>query len=318
MKKKSRRQKNKRLTLFALLLTGTALLIWLFSPKNPVINQLTTSLKGNLDNSNSFDLAALFDGQSGYIQINYPNNPQLKLGATIETWFQPTQMPPFDQGVIVAQEGGFDINVFADLNPNDNTKARFYYTFSVPNEGNRCYNTGLTSEYIIPKTSALDWQHLAAVIQDDGTLSFFINGRQYPTNLPQVKITNICQKSSPINIGAWHNSLKAWGFLPGQLEELRISNIARYSESFTPPYQQFPIDQKTLAIYHFNGNVYDLSGNNYLGQIIGNVSFVPSTIGPGPSSSPNPSPSPNLEACSATCFKIGKRPICLQLPCRVK
>ena len=59
------------------------------------------------------------------------------------------------------------------------------------------------------------------------------------------------------------------------IDELRVSDNARYSEDFTPPAasQQFQPDEHTLALYHFDedhGNVAkDSSGNGHDGKIIG-------------------------------------------------
>lgn len=61
-------------------------------------------------------------------------------------------------------------------------------------------------------------------------------------------------------------------FFQGVISEVRISNIARYTEDFKPE-QRFEPDEHTLALYHFdegNGDVLkDSSGNGHHGKIYG-------------------------------------------------
>jgi serine/threonine protein kinase/formylglycine-generating enzyme required for sulfatase activity len=65
---------------------------------------------------------------------------------------------------------------------------------------------------------------------------------------------------------------QADGFLHGRIDEVRISNTARYAGDFTPE-ARFEPDQHTLALYHFDegqGDVLnDASGNRHHGKIVG-------------------------------------------------
>ena len=44
----------------------------------------------------------------------------------------------------------------------------------------------------------------------------------------------------------------------GAVDELRISNVMRYREDFEPPTRKrpFEVDEQTLALFHFDGNLY--------------------------------------------------------------
>ena len=61
-------------------------------------------------------------------------------------------------------------------------------------------------------------------------------------------------------------------FFNGIIDEVRISNIARYTEDFTPEHR-FEPDEHTMALYHFDegsGDVlHDSSGNGHDGKIVG-------------------------------------------------
>ena len=65
--------------------------------------------------------------------------------------------------------------------------------------------------------------------------------------------------------------LKKRQFL-GTIDEVRISNIARYTKDFTPQ-RRFEPDEHTIALYHFDegeGDVlHDSSGNGHHGKIVG-------------------------------------------------
>jgi len=59
------------------------------------------------------------------------------------------------------------------------------------------------------------------------------------------------QPPLPIQIGSMNT-----GFRPadGAIDELRISSVRRYSESFTPR-KRFSPDLHTTALFHFDGNL---------------------------------------------------------------
>jgi hypothetical protein len=61
--------------------------------------------------------------------------------------------------------------------------------------------------------------------------------------------------------------LSGYPFFNGQLDEVRISNVVRYSSAFTRPNAPFVSDNNTLALYHLNeasGQVAnDSSGRGY-------------------------------------------------------
>jgi hypothetical protein len=63
-------------------------------------------------------------------------------------------------------------------------------------------------------------------------------------------------------------------FFRGQIDEVRISSVARYDNDFAPPGPggRFESDEHTLALYRFDEGAGDLlrdsSGNGHHGKII--------------------------------------------------
>ena len=104
-------------------------------------------------------------------------------------------------------------------------------------------------------------------------MKFFVNGkliRDYELSVPLVfhDQSGIMQYLGMDYL--WKSS--PWGVLDGVMDEVRISNVARYDHDFTPS-TKFEVDQHTLALYHFDegkGDVLkDSSGKGHDGKIHG-------------------------------------------------
>jgi len=114
-----------------------------------------------------------------------------------------------------------------------------------------------------------EWLHLAWVwgqLQDVATHKgtsdvlwsrIYINGKagkqrtnQYPGSLP-------ASPMSALLVGYASNSVNINAFV----DELRISDVQRYTEDFTPPSRmvEFEVDEHTRALFHFNGDTAGLS-----------------------------------------------------------
>jgi hypothetical protein len=90
------------------------------------------------------------------------------------------------------------------------------------------------------------WAHVA-VVWGKGILAVFINGKL--GGIQPVKIEGgpaTAMKALVIN-----------GKINAALDELRISDVARYTGTFNPPPpgREFIMDKHTRALFHFNGNV---------------------------------------------------------------
>ncbi|MEZ6066910.1 MAG: LamG-like jellyroll fold domain-containing protein [Planctomycetaceae bacterium] len=117
--------------------------------------------------------------------------------------------------------------------------------------------------------------HLALVVEES-SIALYVNGRRQnrpPESANQVLPGNYAYQVIPPTLGLFIGTTSNQReFFKGDISQVRVSNIARYSRDFTPD-AQLPADQHTLALYRFdlnNGNtLHDGSGNGHHGEIIG-------------------------------------------------
>ena len=116
-------------------------------------------------------------------------------------------------------------------------------------------------------------RHHFAAVQRDGRTQLFVNGRLLGSGGSAA--TNVIPEplDPTMFLGrkvTQDNHLQR--FYSGTIDEVRISNTARYTEDFTPE-ERFTPDEHTIALYHFDeadGDVLiDSSGNDHHGQILG-------------------------------------------------
>jgi hypothetical protein len=106
--------------------------------------------------------------------------------------------------------------------------------------------------------AANTWYHIA-VVYSGGTATVYVNGA------PGASATNV----GTISQGPWLRlgGLSGVPFFNGRLDEIRISNVIRYSQTFTPPAAPFVVDANTLALYHLDEgsgqSIGDASPNRY-------------------------------------------------------
>ena len=129
--------------------------------------------------------------------------------------------------------------------------------------------------------------HLAGVF-DGKTMRLYVDGKEQSPGKVHVGVVGVSSLRRLEPDEAVRGSLKSYGtgFTIGRLfdgakeanhfhgiiDEVRISNTARYTEDFTPQ-GRFEPDKYTMALYHFDegsGDVlHDASGNGYDGTIVG-------------------------------------------------
>lgn len=104
------------------------------------------------------------------------------------------------------------------------------------------------------------WHHFALTYNGTTKLAtIFVDGQ-----LDDTTTVSFFGPSARFWIGRRDHS--ASGFLKADLDELRISDVIRYTSNFTPQTSEFTNDANTYALYHFNGtttNLVDASSNSY-------------------------------------------------------
>ncbi|MCH1582478.1 MAG: LamG domain-containing protein, partial [Flavobacteriales bacterium] len=115
-----------------------------------------------------------------------------------------------------------------------------------------------------------EWMHVAGVY-DGSELRLYANGTLVASEAYSGTISDSRNEDIVINRHVWASGSSAR--LTGQLDELRISNVARYDGDFAPPSIAFEPDANTLALYHFDeasgSMVEDASGNDHNGSTSG-------------------------------------------------
>lgn len=130
-------------------------------------------------------------------------------------------------------------------------------------------NNGSASTTVCGQAVVADnrWHHVAVVRDASGQLSIFVDGRldigapgpsgpigyrdgrttSYPNRDPYLVIG-----AEKFDLGTDHPSYN------GFIDEIRLSDVARYSATFSPPGGPFSTDGDTVALYHFDEGRGDL------------------------------------------------------------
>jgi len=115
------------------------------------------------------------------------------------------------------------------------------------------------------------WTHLAVTL-DGGELRVHQDGKRLASTAIALP-TDGTQLNFAIGAGPGGG----WPFV-GIVDEVRISDTARYLDDFDPP-RRFEPDKNTLALYHFDEGsgetVHDASGNGHDGKVVGTPEWVP-------------------------------------------
>jgi hypothetical protein len=92
------------------------------------------------------------------------------------------------------------------------------------------------------------WYHIAVTRDSSNNTKLFINGTQSGS-------TSTANDRNWINIIEWSlfGSNSGYEAFVGHIDELRISDVARYTSNFTAPSSAFTNDTDTLLLYHFEG-----------------------------------------------------------------
>ena len=205
-----------------------------------------------------------------------------KFKFTIEMWMY-LKRPPrpretwtlfHKEGSYLLTLGGRNVGVLGDIHPlaKDQMANISYYYMEEKSVSRSSRNY---TQAMLPLNR---WHHLAFVVGkhlvDRAGCRLFINGRQ-DGGLATVR--PLGNTPLPLYIGGTdisppgYQQIKWDRFTGGLIDEVRISNIARYSIAdgfrFQPPHGRFSPDKNTLALWHFDGGraewLKDASGNGH-------------------------------------------------------
>ncbi|QDT24390.1 protein kinase domain-containing protein [Gimesia chilikensis] len=236
------------------------------------VRLMPSAMTEKIPPSKDSNYALEFDGKSSYIAVDtlkYDGNHPLTLEAFI--------IPQATKSKWMASPLGLS-KVPLNLNVKlvaGRAKLSVYTLHAKSRNPDQTYF--LTTEYIPLQSEGFH----VAVCFDGKRFKLFLNGKTLKATLTKRNADDSFSEtddeimlkefypSESFHIGCHR---KGGGFFKGTIDEVRISNIARYTEDFTPT-KRFENDKNTMALYHFDegsGDVLkDLSGNGHDGKIVG-------------------------------------------------
>lgn len=252
-----------------------------------------------------FGQAVSLNGSS-YIHVDHEGTISPKLGFTIEAWIKPsfaefgTSNIMFDENTDPAQIiPPFELSVESihDAGSGDYIMKYLFYT---NDNSNGCDHPTRTAQLSIHYTSSesskvTSWHHVAGIIEQDGNVRIAVDGLMTDRN---ETTSGFCYQGKNLFVGA--RKLPGFtmdNYFQGQIDEVRISTGARYSNHFFHPIAPFVPDGETSALYHFDGTLDDASGNGHNGIPNGTITYEASTLPiPTPTATLIPIPPPGNSA----------------------
>ena len=185
-----------------------------------------------------------FDGNDSFFaNDNAYNDLDVSSDWTFETWVKVNNFhPTSDYDVIMDRRTVFSMYLISDNNAD-------YAIRFVSRTSNGGINASLRSDNSNQNLNFGDWVHVAAT-RTGGVARLFINGEQVASTVDSD--FELTPSTNAINFGA-----RYWGsydrHLVGELDEIRISNTARYTTNFTPDRStQFTPDANDVLLLHLD------------------------------------------------------------------
>ena len=179
------------------------------------------------------------DGVGDYLSV--PDSSDWDWGSgdfTLEAWVRPASYPTDNRAGIISQ--GTDNNNYWHFRLNDDGSTQFYGQIS----GSAHWSITSTTGIISTDT----WYHVA-VVKNGSNFELFIDGTSRGTNTDS---TSFVDWSDDLVIGAVERAAVE-NYFDGYIDEVRISNVARYFSAFTAPTTAFTNDINTLLLLHCDG-----------------------------------------------------------------
>jgi hypothetical protein len=185
--------------------------------------------------------AALFDGTGDYLTVgNSGFLFQAGESVTMECWIR--------LGATAAEYYGI-----MSLGSSRGSSSNEYYVFlRSASETGFVHKVKVGTDYadIILGTTQIvvnTWYHIA-VVRNSNTYTLYVNGTAEGTN--SSRTTDVLGQNTGMKVGALADGSLVWN---GHIDEVRVSDIARYTTNFTAPTQPFVNDENTLLLIHADG-----------------------------------------------------------------
>ena len=196
--------------------------------------------------------SSLYDGNGDYLQLANSSDFNFTGNYTIEGWwYQPTNVAAGIYPTLIATGAVGDNKGWMISSEPTTNKIAF---ITSPNG-----SSGMSVLLYSGNLSAATWNHWA-VVRSSSVLTLYINGTA--SGSTYTTTGNSIASTYPLYIGGGVGGLSDNNFssssatvvnLNGYLDEIRISNIARYTATFTPSTTPFQNDANTLLLLHMDG-----------------------------------------------------------------
>jgi len=210
--------------------------------------------------------ALSFDGNGDYVQATGGNNLDIDTAYTIEAWIKPIKTPDQYDTVLENGSGGYGYRLWFRDSGTTIECGRYGTDVGTATATNININ---------------QWNHVACVYNGSTTLTTYVNG---VAGTPDTSSSGDNSGTNTLEVG---RDSALGRYYDGFVDEVRVSNIARYSSTFTPQTSPFVRDANTKLLLHLDENgsdprvantAFDDSGNGNHGTITG-AKYVSGLVG---------------------------------------
>jgi hypothetical protein len=207
-----------------------------------------------------------FNGNNSVVRVSDNTALRIPVNLTLEAWIKPTAATG-SQGVVGKNQ--YEISV---LPLGSGFKASFQIAvggqWRFADSGQLAFN---------------QWYHVAGTY-DGANMRLFVNGSLVATT---PSTGNIDQTSKSLYIGSADGS---GDIFTGKIDEVRVSNVIRYTTSFTAPGAPFGADTNTKGLWHLDEGsgttTADSSGNNFSGTLVNGPTWTTDSPFTAPDTTP--------------------------------
>ena len=229
-------------------------LVGLLLPAGPALAQSAPRLgRASALNAIPSNNVLSLDGVDDYATA--PDNASLDLGTgssedfTIETFFYIPDHTSRTTDFLISKAAAYSLYIiYADMTHTTQDRIVFKICYS-PLTDRACF--GIYYDL----TLTVGWHHVAAVYDNEYTashdlLALYLDGNQVQTDGNFDLTPGLYNSALPVEIGDILNG-NVYPF-KGWMDEVRFSNIVRYSGSYVVPTAPFVSDGNTRALWHFD------------------------------------------------------------------